>query len=71
MCILQIGELVKYLPPAFTAAHAEIPWRQIRDTRNFVAHNYGAVDFEIVWDASTNGIDELRAFCDRYLQEQE
>lgn len=68
MCILQIGELVKHLPAPFTEAYPEIPWRAIRNTRNFVAHDYGSVDFEIVWDASTNGIDELRDFCNRYLQ---
>lgn len=67
MCILQIGELVKYLPPDFTAEYPEIPWRQIRNTRNFVAHDYGAVDFDIVWDASINGIAELKAFCEAYL----
>lgn len=67
MCILQIGELVKHLPQSFVDAHPEIPWRAIRNTRNFVAHDYGSVDFDIVWDASTNGIDELREFCQRYL----
>lgn len=71
MCILQIGELVKYLPQSFISTHTEIPWRQIRNTRNFVAHDYGSVDFEIVWDASTNGIDELRSFCNHYLQDHE
>lgn len=71
MCILQIGELVKYLPQTFVSTYTEIPWRQIRNTRNFVAHDYGSVDFEIVWDASTHGINELRDFCNRYLQEHE
>ena len=70
MCILQIGELVKYLPQTFTATHTEIPWRQIRNTRNFVAHDYGSVDFEIVWDASTNGIEELKSFCKEYLAQE-
>lgn len=71
MCILQIGELVKYLPSDFIAEYPQIPWRQIRNTRNFVAHDYGAVDFDIVWDASINGIAELRQFCEDYLANHE
>ncbi len=39
--------------------------------RFFVAHNYGSVDFEIVWDASMSGIVELREFCERQLQDRE
>ena len=48
MCILQIGELVGRLTDDFKADHAEIPWRKIRGMRNFVAHEYGSVDFEVV-----------------------
>ena len=63
MCILQIGELVGRLSPAFQETHAEIPWRKIRGMRNYVAHEYGSIDIAVVWYTAGASIDELRAFC--------
>lgn len=68
MCILQIGELIKYLSDDFCSAHSEIPWRKIYAMRNYVAHDYGAVDFDVVWDASMNGMRELSDFCRTNIQ---
>jgi len=67
MCILQIGELVGRLTDDFKAANADIPWHKIRGMRNYVAHEYGSIDFEIVWFASTKSIPELQIFCENYL----
>ncbi len=67
MCILQIGELVGRLTDDFKAEHAEVPWHKIRGMRNYVAHEYGSIDLDIVWFASTKSIPELRAFCEEYL----
>lgn len=69
MCILQIGELVGRLTNAFKANHSEIPWHKIRGMRNYVAHKYGSIDFEIVWFASTKSIPDLRSFCEFFLSE--
>lgn len=67
MCILQIGELVGRLTDDFKTANADIPWHKIRGMRNYVAHEYGSIDFEIVWFASTKSIPELQTFCKSYL----
>ena len=67
MCILQIGELVGRLTDDFKAANTDIPWHKIRGMRNYVAHEYGSIDFEIVWFASTKSIPELQTFCEKYL----
>ena len=67
MCILQIGELVGRLSEAFRAKHAEIPWHKIRGMRNFVAHEYGHLDLDIVWFAATRSVPELGGFCARQL----
>ena len=58
MCILQIGELVNRLSDDFKAEHSNIPWHKIRGMRNFVAHEYGSIDFDIVWYTATNSIVE-------------
>ena len=67
MCILQIGELVGRLTDDFKTANVDIPWHKIRGMRNYVAHEYGSIDFEIVWFASTKSIPELQTFCENYL----
>ena len=63
MCIVQIGELSGLLSDELKLANPEIPWRAIKDTRNFYVHNYGNVDLNYVWDAVVNDIPELLSWC--------
>ncbi len=35
--------------------------------RNYVAHEYGSIDLEVVWYVATNSIEELKTFCENYL----
>ena len=63
MCILQIGELVGHLSDSFKSVHNQIPWHKIRGMRNYVAHEYGSIDLDIVWYAATNSIIDLKKFC--------
>ena len=69
MCILQIGELIGRLSDDFKKTNMEIPWHKIRGMRNYVAHEYGSIDFEVIWYVSTNSIGELKSFCEKYLDE--
>lgn len=71
MCILQIGELVGKLTEDFKKQHSDIPWRQIRGMRNFVAHEYGNLDLDVVWYTANDGIKELKAFCKKAEQSAE
>lgn len=68
LCLLQIGELVKKLSDEFTNSHTEIPWKAIRGMRNVVAHEYGNIDIDTIWETSESGIMELRNFCSDQLQ---
>lgn len=36
---------------AFTIDHPEIPWRAMKGMRNIVAHDYGGIDYEMLWNA--------------------
>lgn len=64
MCILQIGELSGSLSEEYRAATSgRIPWSGIRGMRNIVAHDYGALDEELVWETATEDIPYLREFC--------
>ena len=68
MCILQIGELANSLSEEFRQATSEkMPWKMIRGMRNLLAHAYGEVDEEIVWETAINDIPMVKAFCDEML----
>jgi uncharacterized protein with HEPN domain len=45
-----IGEAANRLPDRFTTEHSDIPWAQIIGMRNFLIHDYGRVNLELVWD---------------------
>ncbi len=68
LCLLQIGELTNKLSEEFRISHPEIPWRAIRGMRNVVAHEYGNIDAETVWETAENGTSELKAFCEKQLK---
>lgn len=65
LCLMQIGELTGKLSESFKAVHTEIPWRAIRGMRNVVAHEYGSIDKETVWETAESDIQALRSFCER------
>ncbi len=55
-----IGEAVSNLEQDFRSEYAEIPWREISDFRNVLAHEYWDIDIEIVWKAATEEAPELK-----------
>lgn len=63
LCVLQIGELVGILSDDFKKANAEIPWKDIKQMRNIVAHKYGSFDFDILWEVVSEDIPKLKEFC--------
>ncbi|WP_454041118.1 HepT-like ribonuclease domain-containing protein [Cellulosimicrobium sp. Marseille-Q8652] len=48
--IVDVSAAADRFPAAFVAAHPDVPWREIRATRNRIAHQYDGVSDEIVWD---------------------
>ncbi len=72
MCILQIGELSGRLSEEYRAETGEkIPWVNIRGMRNLVAHDYGSLDEELVWETALYDIPHLRDFCASELENME
>ena len=67
MCVVQIGELVSQLSDEVKAQNKAIPWRIIKDTRNFYVHAYGAIDVPSVWDTLVNDIPALKTACEDIL----
>ncbi len=48
--LLVIGEAAAQLNPETKALFAELPFRKIIGMRNRVVHDYGQIDFEIIWE---------------------
>ena len=67
MCVVQIGELVSQLSDETKAQTKAIPWRIIKDTRNFYVHADGVIDIPSVWDTLENDIPALKAACEDIL----
>lgn len=68
MCILQICELAGHLSDDFRNSHPELPWHQIRGMRNLLAHDYGNVDINGIWDTSCNDIPVIEQFCRKCIK---
>ena len=69
MGILQIGELAGSLSEEYRAETSrKIPWSNIKGMRNIVAHDYGSVDEELLWETATEDIPVLLQFCSSELE---
>ena len=67
MCVVQIGELVSQLSDEVKRKNSVVPWRIIKDTRNFYVHAYGAIDIAAVWDTLERDIPALSTVCAEIL----
>lgn len=64
---LQIGENANSLSEAFIESHPEMEWRKIVGLRNIIAHEYGAIDLDILWKIITENIPRLYASCEKLI----
>jgi len=71
LCVLQIGELTTHLTNDFKQTYTGIPWTQIKALRNVVAHNYGRIDEESLWETITGDIPKLKDYCVSIIQQFE
>lgn len=59
MVILQIGELSTKLSDDIKREISDISWHQVKGLRNYLAHDYGSIRLEDMWDTITNDIPLL------------
>ena len=67
--ILQIGELVKHFDDLFIEEYKAQPWKSIKGMRDRIAHGYGTIVWEKVWQVATNQIVPLKEYCEKILKE--
>jgi uncharacterized protein with HEPN domain len=54
-----IGEAVRKIDPDLLVKY-DYPWHLVRSFRNFILHEYHAIEYRIVWDTSVNDLPELK-----------
>ncbi len=54
-----IGEAARNVSAQFQEAHTQIPWRKIIAQRHVLAHDYGDIDPQLLWNVATRSIPEL------------
>ena len=57
--LIQISENSTKLTQAFKDVHKNIPWQAIKGMRNRIVHDYGEVDFNIVYETVSKSIPEI------------
>ncbi len=69
MSVLQIGELANSLSDEYReSTKNEIPWNMVRGMRNALAHGYGSIDADVLWQTAINDIPMLLSFCDSQIE---
>ncbi len=63
-----LGESAHKIDKATESALPAVPFKSLRGMRNRIAHDYGAVDFKIVWAVTQQEIEPLIAALDAYFK---
>jgi len=65
-----IGEAVARLPEPFKLQHKTVNWRQVKDFRNVIVHDYFGIDNAIVWDIIQLNLADLLQEITSILQNE-
>jgi uncharacterized protein with HEPN domain len=63
-----IAEACNRISPDLQIEHSEIPWKNIRGFRNFIAHDYFGVDIDVVWQSLIIELPKLKMGLQRMLE---
>lgn len=64
-----IGELIGRLDEEYKSNHNIIPWQQIKDFRNIIAHDYFGIDADEIWSIIQLHLIPLKSHIEVLLSE--
>lgn len=68
--VLKLGEAVRRLPDDFLAGRQGDPtWRRAIGMRHRIAHDYDAIDYEIVWQVVSRHASALKSSVEGILRD--
>jgi uncharacterized protein with HEPN domain len=63
-----IGEAARTLPQDVRVLAPDIPWSSIIGMRNILVHGYFDIDTDIVWNAATRDVPEIKPAVEGLLK---
>ncbi|MHB8576389.1 MAG: HepT-like ribonuclease domain-containing protein [Dehalococcoidia bacterium] len=63
-----LADAAGHISDTLKTRHPDVPWRQISDFRNVLAHGYTDIRLDRVWEAITADLPVLRAVVQEELQ---
>ena len=60
-----VGEASRRVSDELKESHPQVPWAKMRGMRNFVVHEYFAVNEKIVWDTCKENLPTLQQQLER------
>lgn len=69
--LMVLGEAARQVPDQVVEAYPQIPWPQIRGTRNRIVHGYDQIDLDIVWNVVRHELEPLKEPLEKIMQEAE
>jgi uncharacterized protein with HEPN domain len=64
-----IGEAANAVPQEIQARYPNVPWRDARDLRNVMTHEYFQVSLRLVWKTIHQYLDPLATELEQILKE--
>lgn len=61
MQFVVIGEMVIKIDEPFKEVHSHIPWKEIKDFRNIIAHDYFGIDATEIWSIIKEHLPHLKS----------
>lgn len=69
--LIVIGEYSAKVSVELKKAHPKIEWREMRAARNFFAHAYGHINWQMVWDTIQNDLPAVRMNIQKIIEHLE
>ncbi|MDQ4502826.1 HepT-like ribonuclease domain-containing protein [Sinomonas sp. ASV322] len=58
--LIDLNTAADRLPESVREKYPEIPWRELRDQRNLLAHDYASIRHSILWATASRHLPPLR-----------
>lgn len=65
-----LGEAASRISQSRQAQLPQIPWREIIDARNYLAHGYDSIDYDVIWQIIQSDLPPLISALEEYLGAQ-
>ena len=70
-CLEIIGEATVNISKPLKEKHPEVPWREMKDMRDMLIHEYFGVSMDLIWGVVENELPALRKQIQHILKELE